>query len=511
MPRHPVRSGAALVPAIGRPDGLIARAARAQLDGNPDEAIRLYQMALTIDPTNVDAINQLGVALGKNSNVLAAARQFENSLRINPDQPQIWFNHAIALAKLGLGSEALNSSDRVIELAPAYGAAQLQRAALLAGLGRYEAALSACDETVRLLPNDPLSAIQRGTVLQWCGRHDEAFGEFDRAIALNPNQAEAWVEKAMLMLLLGDLPNGFALYEWRWRTMAWDESPRRIARVYTRPVWLGETDIAGKTLLVYAEQGYGDAIHFCRYATLAASAGARVIVETNPPLKDLMTTLDGVSGVISDKEPQPDHDLRCPMMSLPLVFGTTLETIPAQTPYLRSEPSRSSAWRERLSALRGYRIGLVWASATAIGDAKLAATANRKSLPLKALAPLATVTGCSYVSLQIGPGAAEAASPPPGMLLHDHTADLHDFADTAALIDNLDLVISVCTATAHLAGALAKPVWLLNRFDTAWQWMLDREDTPWYPTMRIFRQPAPGAWSSVVAAATAALRLFAAA
>jgi tetratricopeptide (TPR) repeat protein len=381
---------------------------------------------------------------------------------------------------------------------------------VLAGLGRYEEALAAADEAVRIMPDHPLTAIQRGTALQWCGRYDEAFTEYDRAIALNPSQAEAWVEKAMLTMLLGDLATGFALYEWRWRTQAWDESPRRLARGYTKPLWLGETAIAGKTILVYAEQGYGDAIHFCRYATLAANAGARVIVETNPPLKTLMTTLPGVSQVIADTEPQPDHDLRCPMMSMPLAFATTAETIPGDVPYLRADPMRSAKWRDRLSGLRGRRVGLIWGSGAAYGDAKLTAMANRKSLPLAALAPLGAIAGLAFISLQLGPPAAEAASPPSGLTPHDYTADLRDFADTAALMDNLDLVISVCTSTAHLAGALGKPVWLLNRFDTAWQWMLDREDSPWYPTMRIFRQPSPGDWDTVVRAVEDPLRVFAA-
>ncbi len=509
MPILPTTSGILPGPGLVRPEILVARAIKAEQDGRTAEAIRLYERALKVDPTNIDVLNNLGTLLGLADELMPSIRHFENSLRIEPNQPSTWYYYAVALSKLGLTREALQASEQAIALSPGSGAAHLQRSALLAGLGRHEESLAACIETLRLLPIDPRAAIQHGESLQWCGRYDEAFAEFDRAIAMNSYQAEARVAKATLTLLLGDLPTGFSLYEARWHTSAWHESRRRMLREYTKPLWLGETGIAGKALLIYAEQGYGDAIHFCRYAPLAVAAGARVIVETNEPLVDLMTTLDGVSQVISDKAPQPDHDLRCPMMSLPLAFGTTADTIPGKVPYLRADPARVSRWRDLLSGLRGRRIGLVWGAATFIGDAPLAATSYRKSLPLSMLAPLAAVQGCDFVSLQLGPPAASAAFPPAGMILHDYTADLKDFADTAALMDNLDLVISVCTSTAHLAGALGKPVWLMNRFDTAWQWFLDREDTPWYPTMRVFRQPNPVEWTPVVRSIAIALRAFA--
>jgi hypothetical protein len=392
--------------------------------------------------------------------------------------------------------------------APLSGLGHLQRASALARLGRHQDALAAFDETVRLLPNDTITAKQRGLALQWCGRHEEAFREFDRAIALSPDHAEAWVSKAMLMMMLGDLPGGFALYEWRWGMAAWIDSPRRLRRQYTQQLWLGEANITGKTVLLYTEQGYGDVFQFCRFASLVAGAGARVIVEVDSDLMALMTTLPGVSEFVSDREPLPDHDFRCPMMSLPLALGTTLETIPVNVPYLHADPHRASAWKERLSDLRGRRVGLVWGAGSRIGDAELVALEHRKTLPLTALAPLAAVAECSFVSIQVGAAAAQAASPPPGMILHNYVEDLKDFADTAALMENLDLVISVCTSTAHLAGALGKPVWLLNRFDTDWRWFLDREDSPWYPTMRIFRQPLPGDWDSVVRSVVDALRDF---
>lgn len=508
MPKLPLIVVAASEPEIGRPDVLLERGIKARNDGCRDAAIPLFERVLKIDPTNVAAMNCLGVAAGDSGDLPSAMRQFSNSLRIDPTQPEAWFNLGIGQSRLGLTEEALKSFDRSLALAPLSGMAHLQRASTLSRLGRYQDALTAFDETVQLLPGDTVTAKQRGLALQWCARYDEAFREFDRALALNPEHAEAWVSKAMLMLTLGDLPGGFALYEWRWRMAAWLDSPRRLRQVYTQPLWLGETSIAGKTILVHTEQGFGDVFQFCRFAGPVADAGGHVIVEVQPDLMALMSTLRGVQRVVSDREPLPDHDFRCPMMSLPLALGTTAETIPAEVPYLRADPGRVSVWRERLSGLEGRRIGLVWGAGSRIGDAELVALEHRKTLPLQALAPLAAISGCAFVSVQVGAASVQAASPPTGMILHDHTKDLKDFADTAALMENLDLVMSVCTSTVHLAGALGRPVWLLNRFDTDWRWFLDRDDSPWYPTMRIFRQPEPGDWKSVVLSVADALQAF---
>ncbi len=511
MPRRPITATLMPEPEIGRPAVLLERGIAAQREGCRDKAIALFRRVLQIDPTNVTAMNCLGATAGENGDLPTAIQQFSNSLRIEPMQPEAWFNLGIGQSRLGLAEEALKSFDRSLALAPRSELAHLQRASTLSRLGRYQDALAAFDETVRLLPNDTVAAKQRGLALQWCGQYEAAFREFDRALALNPEHAEAWVSKAMLLLMLGDLPAGFALYEWRWRMAVWLDSPRRLRQVYTQPLWLGETSIAGKTILIHTEQGFGDVFQFCRYTALAADAGARVIVEVQPDLMPLMATLPGVSRVVSDREPLPNHDVRCPVMSLPLAFGTTLQTIPADVPYLRADPSRASAWRERLAGLPGRRVGLVWGAGSRIGDAELVALEHRKTLPLKALAPLAAVGGCSFVSIQVGAAAAQASAPPPGMALHDFTGDLKDFGDTAALMENLDLIISVCTSTVHLAGALGRPVWLLNRFDTDWRWFLERDDSPWYPTMRIFRQPQAGDWDAVVRSVVGALRDFAAA
>jgi tetratricopeptide (TPR) repeat protein len=484
---------------------------RAELDGHHATAAQYYRQILGFDPTNLHAINHLGVVSGKMGDLATALRLFADSLRIDPNQPEAWFNLGIAQSSLGLTHEALASAERMIALSPRSGAGHIQRASALACLGRFQDAVAAYDETVRLSPNDPPAAVNRGLALQACRRYDEAVREFDRAIALDPGYADAWVSKAMLMMLLGDLPGGFALHEWRFRMQAWLDAPRRPKGDYTRSRWLGETSIAGKTLFLVSDGGLGDALQFCRYATIAAEAGAHVILGVPNALGGLMRTLKGVARVVTDGDAVPEYDLNCALMSLPLAFGTTMETIPASVPYLRAEASGIAKWRDRLSDLHGRRIGLVWAGKSRPWDAILVAVDQRRSVRLATLAQLTSVPGCDFVSLQVGEPGEQAANPPAGMVLHDFTGEISTFSDTAALVANLDLVISVDTSTLHLAGAMGKPVWLLNRFDTCWRWMPDRDDSPWYPTMRIFRQPRSGDWASVVQSVTDALRAFVAA
>ncbi len=497
-------------PAVGKPGVLLARAGKAEVEKRHADAARLYGMVLQIDPLNVEAINGLGAAAGNQGDLLAAVVQFEKSLRMESNQQAIWFNHGLALGKVGMLNEAIISFERAIAIEPRYGAAHLEHATTLANLGRFEEALAGYDNTLRLIPNDPITVKQRGIALQWCGNIDQAMKEFDRAIALDPNYAEAWVSKAFALMMLGDFAGGWPLYEWRWRMAGWLRSSRRLKRSYPSPVLLENSEFRDRTILVTAEQGFGDAIHFCRYATLVARGGARVIVEVPAALTRLMDTLSNIDRIISDDEPLPEHDLHCPMMSLPLVFGTTIETIPAEVPYLGADATGAADWRIKLSALSGCRVGLVWTPGSRIGDSELVSIEQRRSVPLQTLAGLASVNGCDFVSLQVGPSSTQATSPPPGMVVHDFSSQLKDFADTAALVANLDLVISVDTAVAHLAGAMGKPIWLLNRFDTEWRWMLDRDNSPWYPTMRIFRQPKPGDWTSVIQRVTDALYAFAA-
>ncbi len=507
MPKLPTHLAEIIRENVVQPESLLARARTSHLAGQHDTAIRLWLQVLASQPLNADVMIELGIALAECARPKPALFQFENALRIDPSRIDGWLHRGAALSDLGEFDEALASFERAIELAPESLAGHHYRAITLLRLGRYTEAHKVSVQLTSILPNDAHIANTHASILQWYGQTNEAAVEFDRALMLQPDLHEAMMNKAALSLLLGDLPLGFRCNEARWTHLEKLVSPHLL----TAPLWLGESSLAGKTLLIYWEQGFGDTIQFCRYAALAKEEGARVIVDVQRPLASLMRTVPGVSQVVTDNEPLPAHDLRCPVMSLPLAFATTMATIPAKVPYLRADSTRSASWRERLASLRGRRIGLVWGTGSRIGLAHFVALEQRKSIPLMALEALTRVDGCSFVSIQIGPAATQMASLPDGMILHDPTADLHDFADTAALMENLDLIISVCTSTAHLAGALGKPVWLLNRFDTDWRWFLDREDSPWYPTMRIFRQPTPGDWTSVIARVANELRAFAAA
>lgn len=502
MPKFPSMQAAPPATMTGRPEVLLRRAARAETAGNRDEAIRLYRLILTIDPLDPNVTNALGVALAQNDQLLEAIRQFDDTLRLAPDEPVAWINRGLALEKTGRMLEAMACFDRVVALRPDHPSGYHARSGILFHLGRFEEALAVHDQIGTMPQNDAGLLTGRATILRTLGRTDEAFQDIERALSIDRSLPFVWVDKSTLLLLTGDLAAGFKLFEWR----AQLPDMKKFSRSFEQPLWLGETDIAGKTILLYSEQGMGDTIQFCRYAPLAAKAGARVILQVEPPLREVMTTLPGVTEILTLGDPLPDFDVQCPMMSLPLAFGTTLDTIPVAVPYLSAAPDRVAVWRDRLSGLEGRRIGLVWGGSSRFGNASLVSTDQRRSVPLTALAPLAAVPGCVFVSLQLGPPAAQASAPPAGMVLHDHSAHLTDFAETAALIENLDLVIGVDTSTPHLAAAMGKPVWLLNRFDTCWRWLLDREDTPWYPTMRIFRQPRSGDWASVARAVADALR-----
>jgi hypothetical protein len=269
-----------------------------------------------------------------------------------------------------------------------------------------------------------------------------------------------------------------------------------VVRRYTQPRWDGR-ECHDRIVLLHAEQGFGDALQFCRYVPLVA-ARARVLLEVPRPLLRLLSGLEGVEQIVAEGDKLPSFDFCAPLMSLPHVFGTELETIPARTPYLAAPPARVAAWRERLAALPRRRIGLVWAGNPRPHQPEANAVDRRRSTSLDRFAPLAEVPGVSFVSLQKGAAAVQSRTPPSGMVVHDWTEELVDFAETAALVEALDLVISVDTSVVHLVGALGKEIWMLNRFDGCWRWLLDRTDSPWYPTLRQFRQRRPGDWDGVI-------------
>jgi Flp pilus assembly protein TadD len=417
-----------------------------------------------------------------------AVLRLEAALR--PDDPQAQFDLGVALKEQGQIEAAVGCYRRALALQPDYPGAHNNLGNALRGLGRLDEAVASLRAAVALQPDYAEAHNNLGIAWQRQGRLDAAIDCYRRSLALNPDIPEVHNNLAMALLARGDLAAGWAEYEWRWKT-------RQLAagwRDFARPQWAGEP-ADGRTLLIHAEQGFGDTLQFCRYAPLAAARGLRVVLEVQPPLVRLLRGLPGIDRVVAHGEALPDFDLHCPMLSLPLAFGTTLGSIPADVPYLHADAAQAAAWGTRVAAAgEGVRIGLAWAGNPSEQTPAGGALDRRRSIDPGRLAPFFAVPGLRFFSLQKdGPAA------PADFALTDVMPEMGDFADTAALVANLDLVVSVDTAVAHLAAALGKPVWLLDRFDPDWRWLFGRRDSPWYPTLRIYRQPRPGDWDSVLA------------
>ena len=427
--------------------------------GQANAAIAEARQAVALQPTLAEAHATLGMALRDSGDFSAAADALGRATALNPKDAATLVNLGNALMDDDRPEEAVAAYARATEAAPSYAEAQSNLGAALTALGRFDAAIAACD----------------------------------RAIALQPGNADAHWNQGFACLLAGDLAKGWEKYEWRKR------HPRFAAayRHFPEPVWEGG-DIAGRTLLIHAEQGFGDSIQLVRYARPLAARGARIVMACDRALLQLFARAPGVGAEVDKAGSLPSFDLWIDQMSLPRVMATRIDSIPAEKSYLSVDPARVQAWRDRLPA--GRKFGLVWAgNPTHSND-------RRRSTTIEAVAPLLRIAGWSPVSLQVGARAgdrARAAGP-----LADVAQHLTDFVETAAAIANLDLVITVDTAVAHLAGALGVPVWVMLPFAPDWRWIVGRDDSPWYPTMRLYRQKKAGDWNDVVARIALALKSF---
>jgi tetratricopeptide (TPR) repeat protein len=364
-------------------------------------------------------------------------------------------------------------------------------------VSRPEHALAIYDRAIALRPSYAAAHSNRGAALGQLNRHEESIASYDRAIAIRPDYVDAHFNKSLHLLAMGHFEEGWELYEWRRQKF-----PSTATRDFSRPLWLGEEDLTDKTILLHEEQGFGDTIQFCRYASLVAGLGARVILEVPPALTSLLSTLDGVSQIIQSGTRLPDFDFQCPLLSLPLAFKTELSSIPSKTPYLQANLEKSLAWKKRLGEKTKLRVGLVWSGGVRANKPDSWVYNSRRNIPLAKLASLKH-PHIEFYSLQKGqPGESELVALRQkywdGPDIVDFTGELHDFSDTAALVDNLDLIITVDTSTAHLAGALGKPVWILNRFDNCWRWLSGRTDSPWYRTAKLYRQDIAENWDGVI-------------
>jgi tetratricopeptide (TPR) repeat protein len=454
--------------------------------GRLADAERIYRRVLEVDPDNREALHLLGLIAHQVGNSALAVQLIGRAILRGPD-PYFLNNRGAALQKLGRYSDALADYDAALALKPGYVEALGNRGIVLQKLTRFQEALSSHEQALATNPGYADAWSNRGDTLLQLGRYDEALASYANALAIDPHHANAHFNAGQCRLLLGDFARGWKEYEWRWKTEAL--APGKVE--FAQPLWLGSENLAGKTIYVHAEQGFGDTIQFVRYAEALAGKGATVVLGVQPSLKSLLSGVAGAHQVLSDGERLPAFDFHCPLLSLPLAFDTRLETIPAAIPYLRASTAALHKWQAKLGPKQSPRVGIVWSGRPShLHD-------HLRSIALARLAGLAP-PGVALVSLQnaLRPEDANALSANPHIV--HFGAELEDFSDTAALVSLMDLVISVDTSVAHLAGAMGRPVWILLPFAPDWRWMVGREDSPWYPTARLFRQPAIGDWDSVI-------------
>jgi hypothetical protein len=398
---------------------------------------------------------------------------------------------AIALKRSQFDA-CITLATHALTVSPGHAEVLANRGAALRRTNRAEDALADYEQALAAGPTTPTLLVNRGIALAALNRHAEAIVQYERAIALDARHASAYFHRGLSRLVTGDLPGGFADNEWRWAGSETQGPPRALPGRR----WTGTENVAGATVLLYAEQGLGDTIQFARYARLLRERGARVVLEVHPPLRRLLAPVIGADSVIAMGDPLPLLDYHCPLLSAPLAFGTTLETIPRERRYLHVEPDLARKWQSRIPPRKGPRVGFAWSgSRTLVNDLT-------RSIPLAKVAPLVAAAPAA-VSLQVDVREPDRAVLEQSALVQ--VEGIEDFADTAAIVDALDLVITVDTSVAHLAGALGKPVWVLLPFSPDWRWLLDREDSPWYPSARLFRQPRPGDWAPVIERAAAML------
>jgi tetratricopeptide (TPR) repeat protein len=421
---------------------------------------------------------------------------YDLAIAMNPSHAEAYYKRGNTLKNLGRLEAALASYDQAIERRPDFSFSYCNRGVVQQALGRTVEALASYDYAIQLDPLDAVPHYNRALLLQENSRWEEALASYDRAIAINPEFAEAQYNRAMALLFLGDFERGWRSYEWRWknaRLLGIGEQ-----RHFVQPLWLGEESIAGKRLLLHSEAGLGDTLQFCRYAPLAAAQGASVYVEVPAALVRILANLDGVEQLIAEGSPLPDFDYHCPLMSLPLAFKTTLQTIPNTAEYLNSDQTRVANWQKRLRERTGPRVGLVWSGnpSNTIDP--------RRTIRLAELAAHLP-RNFQYFSLQKDVRTEDLPALAANQFIIPFDSTL-DFIDTAALCECMDVVVTVDTSVAHLSAALGQRTWILLPFTPDWRWMRDREDSPWYRSVKLYRQRVAGEWGDVFERLVADLR-----
>ncbi len=458
--------------------------------GRLDEAVACYRRAFALRPDAVDTLDNLAGALRAQRQLDAAEAEHRRALALRPNRIESHLGLGLVALDRGLPEDALAHCRRALALAPDHPAPHINIGVALVELGRADEAAAHYRRALAAQPDRAETHNNLGIALEHQGRYGEALACYARALALRPDYAQAHFNRAHALLLTGNFAEGWQEYEWRFAVAGYD-------RNFGRPLWSGEP-LAGRTILVHAEQGFGDTLHFVRYVPAVAERGGRVVIEAPRELVRLLRTVAGAAAVVAAGERLPEFSCHCPLLSLPRALATNFSTIPGAVPYLRVPPEASAAWAERIAAAPGLdigpglRVGVVWAGTT------------QRVADIRMLQPLFDVAGASWFSLQVGDRAGDL-SLLDGVNIVDLASWLDDFAETAAAICRVDLVLSVDTAVAHLAGALGRPTWLILPYNPDWRWLLERADSPWYPTARLFRQKRPNDWSGVISDVAAAL------
>lgn len=437
----------------------------------------------------------LGVMLKLQHKHGLALHAMHRAAELLPDDAEAQSNFGMALAEADEPAAAESLLQRALALDPRNARTASNLGNLLGRQGRLTESEACHRQALEIDPENVAALTNLGSALHDQGRIDEAAACYQRALEIKPDFAQAQWNASMVKLLSGDFAEGWKQYEWRWKTDAFAATKRH----FIEPQWLGRQDLRGKTVLLHAEQGLGDTIQFCRYASMVAACGAKVILQVPRALKSLLAGLAGVTHLIADDEAVPPFDFHSPLLSLPLAFGTDLSSIPADIPYLSAQPSLAAAWRKRLPDTDARRIGVAWS-----GNPSHRRD-DKRSIALIGFTGIFDLQS-QFFCLQKEVRASDLAALHARNDVRFFGDELRDFAQTAALIDTMDLVIAVDTAVAHLAAAMGKPVWILLPFQSDWRWLRERTDSPWYPGARLFRQPAAGDWKSVIDEVRRALR-----
>ncbi len=461
------------------------------------EALASYRQALLLRPQHGETHNNIGVVLADQGRPAEALPHYQQAVALKPTYAEAHYNLGNALKALNRLEEAVAAYQQAIRHNPQFAPAYLNLGVALTAQGRPAEAVAAYRQAIRLEPNLAKAHNNMGLALAQQNRLDEALACYARALQLQPDFADAHYNRALTLLVRGDFEQGWPEYEWRWRLT---EIP---ARPFSQPRW-GGSPLAGRTILLHAEQGAGDTIQFIRYAPLVQQRGGRVLVECPATLIPLLSTCRGIDQLIGRGTPLPDFDVHAPLLSLPGIFRTSLATIPVDIPYLATDPQLVEHWRQELQGVREFKIGISWQGSPGYRWDR------QRSLALAHFEPVARLVGVRLFSLQKGLGTEQLRDLPSwfavtdlGRMLDENTGA---FVETAAVLKNLDLVVTCDTALGHLAGALGVPVWTVLPFAPEWRWLLDRDDSPWYPTVRLFRQSQPGDWDGVFARIAAELR-----